>query len=219
MSENLEADAILDQKIAARAGWSAIVRRGQTLRIVDLEGQQAVDALFYRAGETTERYSAQDTLLMQGSAYVGLGTSLLSNEGRPLMTVIADTCGRHDTVAGACSCEANTVRFGHHTRYMHACRENFLLELSRHGMTKRDLVSNVNFFMNVPIGPDGELAIVDGLSEPGGHVDLRAEMDVLVVLSNCPQVNNPCNGFNPTPIRVLIWDGPRWNDPSPSPRN
>ena len=207
---------LFDQHVPARAGWSAVLRRGQALRIVDVEGQQAVDALFYAVHDTAERYSAQDTLLEQGSAYVGVGTRLLSNAGRALLTVVADTCGRHDTSAGACSCEANTVRFGHHTRYMHACRENFLLELGRHGMDKRDLVSNVNFFMNVPIGPDGELAIVDGLSEPGGYVELRAEMDVLVVLSNCPQVNNPCNGFNPTPIRVLAWDGPRWNDPTPA---
>ena len=199
-------NAILDQVVPARAPWSVTLKRGQILRIIDLEGQQAVDALFYRADHTDERYSAQDTLLAQGSAYVGLGTKLLSNEGNILLTVVGDTCGRHDTSAGACSCEANTVRFGHHTRYMHACRENFLLEVGKYGMGKRDLVSNVNFFMNVPILPDGELAIVDGLSEPGGYVDLRAEMDVIVVLSNCPQVNNPCNGFNPTPIRVLVWD-------------
>ncbi|HTR18147.1 MAG TPA: urea amidolyase associated protein UAAP2 [Acetobacteraceae bacterium] len=199
-------NAILDQVVPARAPWSVTLKRGQILRIIDLEGQQAVDALFYRADHTDERYSAQDTLLAQGSAYVGLGTKLLSNEGNILLTVVGDTCGRHDTSAGACSCEANTVRFGHHTRYMHACRENFLLEIGKYGMGKRDLVSNVNFFMNVPILPDGELAIVDGLSEPGGYVDLRAEMDVIVVLSNCPQVNNPCNGFNPTPIRVLVWD-------------
>ena len=200
------AGSLRDESVAARAGWSAILRAGQVLRIVDLRGQQAVDALFYNAADPGERYSAQDTLLAQRSAYVGLGTRLLSTEGRVLMTVVADTCGRHDTSAGACSCEANTVRFGHHTRYMHACRENFLLELMKHGLGKRDITANVNFFMNVPIGADGELAISDGLSEPGGHVELHAEMDVLVVLSNCPQVNNPCNGFNPTPIRTLIWD-------------
>ncbi len=200
------AGAIRDEVVAARAGWSAVLRAGQVLRIVDLEGQQAVDALFYNANDFGERYSAHDTLLAQRRAYVGLGTRLLSTEGRALMTVVADTCGRHDTSAGACSCEANTVRFGHHTRYMHACRENFVLELMKHGMGKRHVTANVNFFMNVPIGPDGELAIVDGLSEPGGHVELQAGMDVLVVLSNCPQVNNPCNGFDPTPIRVLIWD-------------
>ena len=194
----------MNEVVAARAGWSRVLRAGETLRITDTHGQQAVDALFYAWPGTHERYSAQDTLAAQGSAYVGLGTVLLSNFGRPLMTVTADGTGSHDTSAGACSCEANTVRFGHQTRHMHACRENFLLELAKYGMDKRDLVSNVNFFMNVPIRPDGELAIVDGLSAPGGTVELRAEMDVLVALSNCPQVNNPCNGFDPTPIRVEL---------------
>ena len=206
--------AILDVHVPARAPWSGLLRRGQVLQVVDLEGQQAVDALFYSADDHAERYSAQDTILAQGAAYVGLGTQLLSNEGRVMLTVVGDSCGRHDTVAGACSCEANTVRFGHHTKYMHACRENFLLEVGRYGMDKRDLVSNVNFFMNVPISSDGELAIVDGLSDPGGYVDLRAEMDVLIVFSNCPQVNNPCNGFNPTPIRVLVWDTPSNGGPA-----
>jgi urea carboxylase-associated protein 1 len=195
-----------DQIVPATAPWSRILRRGQILRIVDLEGQQAVDALFYNADDHAERYSVQDTLLAQGQAYITTGSLLLSNEGNLMAMVTADTCGRHDSSAGACSCEANTVRFGHHTRYMHACRENFLLELTRYGMTKRDIVSNINFFMNVPILPDGELAIVDGVSQPGDYVELRAEMDLLCVISNCPQVNNPCNGFRPTPIRVLIWD-------------
>lgn len=197
---------ILDQVVPARAPFSTVVRRGQFFRIIDLQGQQAVDALFYNAANTAERYSAAETLAAQGSAYVTLGTVLMSTNGRALMTVTEDTSGAHDTSAGACSCESNTVRFGHHTRFMHACRENFLLEVSRYGMDRRDITSNVNFFMNVPIRPDGELAIVDGLSKPGDQVTLRAEMDVLVVLSNCPQVNNPCNGFDPTPIRVQAWD-------------
>ncbi len=194
----------MNEVVAARAGWSRVLHAGETLRITDTHGQQAVDALFYAWPGTHERYSAQSTVAAQGSAYIGLGTALLSNFGRALMTVTADSTGSHDTSAGACSCEANTVWFGHQTRYMHACRENFLLELAKYGMDKRDLVSNVNFFMNVPIRPDGELAIVDGLSAPGGYVELRAEMDVLVALSNCPQVNNPCNGFDPTPIRVEL---------------
>jgi hypothetical protein len=181
--------------------------KGQILRIIDLEGQQAVDALFYNASDHAERYSMQDTLLGMGAPYIEIGTALLSNEGNVLATVIADSCGRHDTLAGCCSCESNSVRFGHKTRYLHACRENFILELGRHGMSKRDIVPNVNFFMNVPISEDGELAVVDGISAPDGHVDLRAEMDLLVVISNCPQLNNPCNGFNPTPIKVLIWNG------------
>jgi len=200
------AKAVYDFVIPANRPWSGRVGKGQVLRIVDLEGQQAVDTLFYRAADHGERYSAQDTILAQGAAYVSTGTRLMSNAGNVMATVIADSCGRHDTSAGACSCEANTVRFGHHTRYMHACRENFVLEVSRHGMTKRDIVPNINFFMNVPIEPDGRLAIVDGVSRPGDHVDVLAAMDLLCVISNCPQINNPCNGFDPTPVRVMIFD-------------
>ena len=199
------ARAAQDHHIPAQSPWSGLVRRGETLRIVDLDGCQAVDTLFYRADDTAERYSAQDTVRAQGSAYVTTGTRLMSSEGNVMLTVVADTCGRHDTSAGACSCESNTVRFGHATKYLHACRENFVLEVGRHGMTKRDVVPNVNFFMNVPIESSGALAIVDGVSRPGDYVELVAAMDVLCVISNCPQVNNPCNGFNPTPVRVLIW--------------
>ncbi len=199
---------VSDVTVPAREPYSAILQAGQVMRIVDLESQQAVDALFYNAHDRTERYSAQDTLAAQavagGKYYLETGSVLLSNEGRPMLTLIADTCGFHDTNAGACSCESNTVRFGHETKFMHSCRENFLAELGKYGMGKRDLVSNVNFFMNVPIRPNGELTVDDGVSEPGGYVDLRAEMDVLVLISNCPQVNNPCNGFKPTPIRIII---------------
>jgi urea carboxylase-associated protein 1 len=197
-----------DVTVPARAPYSATLKAGQTMRIIDLESQQAVDALFYNAHDTTERYSAQDTLAAQSAAgqkfYLETGAVLLSNEGRAMLTITADTCGFHDTCAGACSCESNTVRFGHETKFMHACRENFLIELGKYGLGKRDLVSNVNFFMNVPIRPDGELTVDDGVSEPGGYVDLRAEMDLLVLISNCPQVNNPCNGFTPTPIRIIV---------------
>lgn len=199
------ADALLDIVIPARAPWSHRLGRGQVLRLIDLEGQQAVDALFYAGHDTAERYSAQDTLREQGSAYIGLGTRLMSNEGRVMARIVADTAGRHDTLAGCCSCESNAVRFGEETRYQHACRENFVLELGRHAMSKLDIVPNVNFFMNVPLDADGNFAVADGLSPPGSHVDLRAEMDLLCVFSNCPQINNPCNDFNPTPVRVLVW--------------
>lgn len=199
--------AVEDHFIAAEAPWSGIVRKGQTIRIEDSFGQQANDTLFYRADDFSERYSNQDTMRMQGAAYVGIGTKIMSSEGNVMLTMTADSCGRHDTSAGACSCESNTVRFGHGTKYLHACRDNFLLEVSKHGMGKRDIVPNINFFMNVPIQPTGEMTIVDGISAPGDYVELVAEMDVLCVISNCPQINNPCNGFDPTPIRVLIWDG------------
>jgi urea carboxylase-associated protein 1 len=196
----------MEYLIPAEKPWSGLVRKGQTIRIIDSEGQQAVDTLFYKADDFSERYSGQDTLRVNGNAYVGLGTKIVSNEGNVMLTVTADSCGRHDTSAGACSCESNTVRFGHDTKYLHACRDNFVLEVTKHGMSKRDIVPNINFFMNVPIEPSGQMTIVDGLSAPGDHVELIAEMDVLCVISNCPQVNNPCNGFNPTPIRVVISD-------------
>ncbi len=201
---------IAEHIIPAQAPWSGLVKQGQIIRIEDSHGQQAVDTLFYNAHDTSERYDAQATLAAQGAAYIEKGTSVLSSRGNVMAVIIADTQGErggaHDTSAGACSCEANTVRFGHQTRYMHACRENFLLALAPHGMEKRDIVSNINFFMNVPVLPNGDLSIVDGLSKPGDHIELRAEMDLLCVISNCPQVNNPCNGFNPTPIRVTIRD-------------
>jgi urea carboxylase-associated protein 1 len=200
------ARAILDAEIPARAPWSAIIRKGQTLRIVDSHGQQAVDTLFYAASDLQERYSGQETLRAQGSAYVGIGTRIMSSEGRTMLRVVADSCGLHDTSAGACSCESNTVRFGHDTKYHHACRENFLIEAAKHGLSKRDIVPNLNFFMNVPIDPSGDFTVVDGMSKPGDHIDMVAEMDVLCLISNCPQVNNPCNGFFPTPVRVVIYE-------------
>ncbi|PDT29643.1 urea carboxylase [Rhizobium sp. L9] len=200
-------NAVQDHFIPAEAPWSGVVRKGQTIRIEDSLGQQAIDTLFYRADDFAERYSNQDTMRMQGAAYIGIGTKIISNEGNVMLTMTADSCGRHDTSAGACSCESNTVRFGHGTKYLHACRDNFVLEVSKHGMGKRDIVPNINFFMNVPIKPNGEMTIVDGISAPGDYVELVAEIDVLCVISNCPQINNPCNGFDPTPIRVLIWDG------------
>lgn len=197
-------DSRQEHLVPAQAPWSGFVRRGQRICIIDVDGQQAVDTLFYNAADFGERYSSQDTVRRQGTPYVTTGTRIVSNEGNVMLVVTEDTCGRHDTSAGACSCELNAVRFGRSKRYRHACRENFILEVSRHGMTKRDIVPNINFFMNVPIEPSGALAIVDGVSKPGDRVELRAEMDVLCVISNCPQINNPCNGFNPTPIRVVI---------------
>ena len=198
------APVVHDEVVPARSPWTRVVRSGETLRIEDLEGNQAVDFLCYNAADLDERYSAAETIVAQGNIFLTTGTVLYSNEGRPMMTVVADTCGRHDTIGGACSCESNTVRYGHHTKHQHACVENFLLGLAPLGRGKRDLVGNVNWFMNVPVLADGTLGIVDGISAPGKYLDLRAEMDVLVAVSNCPQINNPCNGFDPTPIRVTV---------------
>ncbi|SRR6266851_209513 len=187
--------------------WTSVVTAGQRLRLTDLEGTQAVDTLFYDALDPSERYSAADTVRAQGKLFLTTGSVLLSSRDRPMLTVVADTCGRHDTVGGACSAESNTCRFGQHTRHMHNCRDNFLVGLARHGLGKRDLVPNINFFMYVPVTAEGRLDIVDGISKPGDHVELVANRDVLAVISNCPQLNNPCNGWNPTPIGITIYAG------------
>ena len=196
---------VWDEVIPARAPWAHVVEAGQTLRIIDSGGNQAVDCLLYDADDPVHRYSAADTVAAQGNIFLVVGTTLLSNEGEPMMTVTGTTCEYHDTIGGACSRESNTLRYGHHTAHQHACVDNFLDAGTRWGLTKRDLVSNINWFMNVPVGADGTLGIIDGISAPGLHVDLRAEMDVLVLISNCPQINNPCNGFDPTPVQVQIW--------------
>lgn len=200
----LEGQVVLDEVVPARAPWTAVVRKGQTLRIVDLEGNQAVDFLMYALADDAERYSAQDTIAAQGNIFLREGSVLMSNERRPMAVVTGTSVAYHDTIGGACSCESNTLRYGHHTKAQHACVENFLQGNARWGRGKRDMVSNINWFMNVPVESDGALGIVDGISAPGLHVDIRAEMDLVAVVSNCPQINNPCNGFKPTPVRMVI---------------
>jgi len=202
-------NAAFDLTLDAGLGFSKTIARGQTFRIVDLEGNQAVDTLFYDAFDATNRYSAVDTIREQGNVYLTTGTKLRSTDGDVLLTIIADTCGRHDTLGGACAAESNQVRYALDKRYMHNCRDSFVLEIQKNlaHMSKRDITHNINFFMNVPLTPDGKLTFEDGLSAPGRYVELRAEMDVTVLISNCPQLNNPCNAYNPTPVRLLIWDG------------
>lgn len=201
------ARAVRDVVVPAGEPWLGRIGCGQVFRIVDLDGNQAVDTLFFDAEDPSERYSAADTIRAQRRLYLTTGSVLRSTEARPLLTIVADTCGRHDTLGGACSAESNTVRYGSHTRYMHNCRDSFLLAAARADipLDKRDLTANINFFMNVPVTPDGKLTFADGVSAGGKYVELRAETDVLCLISNCPQLNNPCNAYNPTPIRLLTW--------------
>ena len=197
---------VLDDRVAPNAPWSAVVAAGHVLTIVDVGGNQSADCLVYDAVDTSERYSVPDTLAWQGNAYVREGTVLRSNLGGALMTVVGNEVARQDTIGGACGKESNSLRYGHHTVFQHGCRENFLAEAARHGLGAQDLVSNLNWFMNVPVEADGTLGIVDGISEPGKRVAVRAERDVLVIVSNCPQMNNPCNDFDPTPLRMVVTD-------------
>ena len=207
-SRLLAEQALFRQVVSAGEPFMKEIRKGQVLRILDLEGNQAVDTLFYSASDNEERYDANTTIREQGNIYLTTGTTLLSNESNPMLTIIADTCGRHDTLGGACSAESNTVRYALEKRHMHSCRDNFLMALAEHdrGMTKRDLPRNINFVMNVPVTPEGGLSFADGISAAGRYVEMRAEMDILVLISNCPQLNNPCNAYNPTPVEVLVWD-------------
>ncbi|QWA09191.1 urea carboxylase-associated family protein [Sodalis ligni] len=201
-------DTLYRRQINAGDYWLYRLEAGQTLRITDSEGNQAVDTLFFNADDTAERYSMTDTVRGQNNLFLTTGSVLRSSEDRPMLKIVADTCGRHDTVGGACATESNTVRYSLEKRHMHACRDSWMLALAEHpefGLTKRDLGHNINFFMNVPVTAEGGLTFADGISAPGKYVELEAAMNVLVLISNCPQLNNPCNGYNPTPIEVAVW--------------
>ena len=185
------------------------VKRRETFRILDLEGNQAADTLFFNANRPSERYSVMDTIREQGNVYLTTGSQLRSNYNNVMLEIVADTCGRHDTLGGACATESNTVRYDLEKRCMHACRDSWMLAIAENpqfGVNKRDISHNINFFMNVPITSEGGLTFEDGISAPGKYVELRAEMDVIVLISNCPQLNNPCNGYNPTPVEYLVWE-------------
>lgn len=196
------------QTVDAGDYYFGIVKAGETIRIVDLKGNQAADTLFYNANDVSERYSAMDTVREQGALYLTAGSVLKTNLNNDLLEIVADTCGRHDTVGGACATESNTVRYDLEKRCMHACRDSWMLAIQAHpefNLKKEDITHNINFFMNVPVTRDGKLTFEDGISAPGKYVELQAKMDTLVLISNCPQLNNPCNGYDPTPVEVLIW--------------
>lgn len=211
-SPRVPEQAIFSEDVRAGHSFVYEIKRGQFVRIVDLEGNQAVDTLFYNAHDYSDRYSAQDTIRGQQNIYLTTGTKLISSARNVLLTIVADTCGRHDTLGGACATESNMVRYAIEKRFMHACRQSFLKgamewsDKTGREFGKKDLTANINFFMNVPVTSAGKLTFEDGVSDAGKYVELRAEMDTLIVISNCPQLNNPCNAYNPTPVRVLIWD-------------
>lgn len=207
-SERSIETAIYNETILAGDGWMHELLPGQALRIIDLEGNQAADTLIYNADHPEDHYSAVATIAAQQNIYLTTGSVLRSESGSELMTIVADTCGRHDTLGGSCSAQSNTVRYAHEKLHMHNCRDTFMLQLSKYdeSYTKRDLAPNINFFMNVPVTPEGGLEFADGVSAPGCYVELRSECRTMVLISNCPQLNNPCNAYNPTPVQVLIWD-------------
>ena len=205
--------SVLSEVCPAGEAWMGEVKKGQYFRIVDLEGNQAVDTLFISARNPEERYSATDTLAINKQIYLEKGTTLYTNFGNAIAKIQDDNCGRHDTLGGACSCESNSVRYAHDKFPMHSCRNNFMMALSqhpiakKHGLNVRHIGPNINFFMNVPVTADGHLKFDDGISAPGKFVEIQAEMDLIVLISNCPQLNNPCNAYNPTRIQLIIREG------------
>lgn len=208
-SQRSDLSASARHRVSAGDYFLGEIKTGQTLRLVDLEGNQAADVLFYNAKDPSERYSAMDTIRAQGNLYLSGGSKLISNANREMLEIVADTCGRHDTLGGACATESNSVRYSLEKRCMHACRDSWMLAVAEHpefGISKRDITHNINFFMNVPVTRDGGLTFADGISAPGKYVELTAKMDIIMLISNCPQLNNPCNGYNPTPIEILVWN-------------
>lgn len=199
-------EAVFDITVYAGEGKILSLKKGQVLRLVDVEGNQSGDVQVYNARDTAERYSAPNTITAQSNSMIEMGTVIRSNENNPMLTVIADTCGEHDTLGSGCSAEGNCVRYTDKTRYMHSCRDTFVRTLQEYGMSKRDQVCNLNFFTKVILDDTGRLEFADGISGPGKYIELRAEMDVLFLLSDCSQLNNPCNDYNPTPIRLLVFD-------------
>ena len=200
-----------NQRTVVNAGdyYIGRIASGSVLRILDLKGNQAADTLFYNADDVSERYSAMDTIRLQKNVYLSTGTVLRTNLGRPMLEIVADTCGRHDTLGGACATESNTVRYALEKKCMHACRDSWMLAVAENeefGLGKRDITHNINFFMNVPVTSSGGLTFEDGISAAGKYVELKALMNTVVLISNCPQLNNPCNGYDPTPIEVIIWN-------------
>ncbi|MBR32288.1 MAG: urea carboxylase [Spirochaetaceae bacterium] len=209
-SSNLKPeDAIFREVVNAGMPFHKKVKKGQVVRILDLKGNQAADTLFYNAHDPRERYSATDTIRSQANIYLTTGTKLISSEGNVLLEIVADTCGRHDTLGGACAAESNMIRYALDKKHMHNCRDSFLMAMASWDaplpVDKRDITSNINFFMNVPVTTNGGLSFEDGISDALKYVELKAWMDVVLVMSNCPQLNNPCNAYNPTPVEILIW--------------
>jgi uncharacterized protein len=207
--ESLQGKIIRRETVAAKVSWSARLEPGQTLTLIDTMGQQAIDFLCYSAELPLDRINLPNTVKLNKSLYITKGSKIYSDLAREMMTVVEDTCGYHDTLAGCCSCEIDKVRYG--VVKTESCRTNFIAELAKWAMSPSEIVSNINFFMRVPFTADGDIRIAEGISKAGDYVVLRAEMPVLVVISNCPQQHNPAAGFEPTPVEVVVTDAPDGN--------
>jgi urea carboxylase-associated protein 1 len=192
-----------DVIVEAGQPWGRLVKKGEHVRIIDLKGRQAVDFLCYSAADPQDRYNAPNTMKLGRNIFLSKGSSLWSDRAKKLMTIVEDTCGSHDTIGGCCSSEMNLLRY--QKTASRNCRDTFEEALKQFGMTRADIATNINWFMYVPVKEDGSMAIVEGLSKAGDFVELVADQDVICVASNCAQIYNPCNGFDPTPVRIVTY--------------
>lgn len=205
-------DLVLWQEtLPGGAHWSGLLRRGNTLRLTDLHGRGNVSALFFNHEDRTERYNMPDTLKAQHTAYLTRGHVCYSDMGRVLCSIPEDSCGWHDTVCGVldaerCEARYGTARYQEHRNAMHRNgRDGFLVELGKWGLGKRDIVANANFFSKVVPDADGRLHFDSAHRAPGQYVDLRFEMNVLVVLSAAPHVFDPAPRYEPSEVQLTAW--------------
>jgi hypothetical protein len=204
MGNKAEKRVIRDETVSPAGHFAAEIRKGQVLRIVDVEGQQVADLVTVNARNLAEKLSVMNTINLNKQVFPRVGYVLYSDEASPMMTIIADTCGVHDMLAGACSRFTNERRYG--VKDSKNCRDNLAAALEPWGIGWKDVPFNMNVFMNCPIGNDGNWSIQAPRSKAGDSIDFRAEMDVIAAFSNCPQIYNACNAFRLKPLRAVIYD-------------
>lgn len=205
---------LLDEKLPGGAYWHGIVKRGNTLRVTDLGGSQGVSMLCYNADSPIERLNVADTAKIQFNAFLKQGMVLYSDMGRVLCSITADTFGHHDLICGCSNAASNAAKYGEgaYNKYGESdynnSRNNFLKALGKRGLTRKDLMPNINLFSRVAVRSNGDLEYVTDEETEGSYVDLRAEMNVLIVVSNCPHVLHPDSVYRPQPIQLTVWRSP-----------
>lgn len=197
-------EVIFEMTIPPKGETSFVLKRGQVFRTIDVEGQQVADLVLYSRQDPEERYWVANTIKLNRQVYLTKGHALYSDRAQKMATIVADTCGVHDTLCGSCSAEIDFVRYG--VKWHHNCTDNFVRSLARYNLRRRDMVMSFNIFMNAPVREDGTFEIITPKSKAGDYIDIRADMDVIVCFSNCPQDLNPCNGFNPTPLHIVTFE-------------
>jgi hypothetical protein len=195
---------LFEMTIPPRGETSFVLKQGQVFRTIDIHGQQVADLMLYRGQDPEERYWVANTIKLNGQVYLTTGHRLYSDRANRMATIVADTCGAHDTLCGSCSADIDLVRY--QVTWHPNCTDNFVRSLARYRLQRRDMVMSFNLFMNAPVQPDGSFAIVEPRSKPGDYIDIRADMDLIVCFSNCPQDLNPCNAFNPTALHIVAYE-------------